>query len=182
MTEISERYGRLAQAFADKIENVPADRWSSRTPCDDWTARELVAHVVTTQGMFLGFVGRSPGEIPPVDEDPLAAWNAARAAVQHDLDDPELAAATFQGFQGPSTFEAAVDRFLTFDLVVHGWDLAHATGLDERIDPADVARVRAAAEAFGDALRSPQAFGPEVAAPPGADAQAELLAFLGRRP
>ncbi len=82
---------------------------------------------------------------------------------------------------GRQTFESAVDRFLAFDLVVHGWDLAHATGLDDRIPPADLERVRAQAEGFGDAMRSPQAFGAEVEVPPGADAQARLLAFLGRR-
>jgi len=65
-------------------------------------------------------------------------------------------------------------------LVVHGWDLAHAVGLDERIPDDDVARVQAGADAFGDAMRGPQAFGPALDPPPGADAQARLLAFLGR--
>ena len=64
---------------------------------------------------------------------------------------------------------------------MHGWDLARAA--DRRSHrPADIARVRTRAEAFGDALRSPQAFGPEVAPPAGADDQARLLAFLGRNP
>jgi uncharacterized protein (TIGR03086 family) len=131
--------------------------------------------------MFLGFVGGELGPIPTVDDDPLAAWKAASDVVRRDLEDPTLAAREFQGFQGPTTFEASVDRFLCFDLVVHGWDLARATGLDERIDPDDVARVRKAADEFGDAMRSPQAFGPALEPPPGADAQTELLAFLGRR-
>ncbi|HLI73723.1 MAG TPA: hypothetical protein VKU86_07570, partial [Acidimicrobiales bacterium] len=86
------------------------------------------------------------------------------------------------GITGRSTFEAAVGRFLCMDLVVHGWDLARSAGLDERIAPEDVGRVRKQAEEFGDALRSPGAFGPVVDAPNGADEQAQLLAFLGRRP
>ena len=92
------------------------------------------------------------------------------------------ATAEFEGFSGRTTFEAAVDRFLCFDLVVHGWDLARAAGLDERIDPADLGRARRQAEAFGDALRGPRAFGAEVEPPAGADDQAKLLAFLGRQP
>jgi uncharacterized protein (TIGR03086 family) len=99
-----------------------------------------------------------------------------------DLEDPERAATEFEGMAGRTSFEKAVDGFLCFDLVVHGWDLARATGQDESIDAADVARVQQQAEAFGPALRSPQAFGPEVEAPAGADAQARLLAFLGRAP
>jgi uncharacterized protein (TIGR03086 family) len=182
MSEISDRYRRLTEAFAAKVAAVPVDKWDAQSPCPDWTARDIVRHVITTQGMFLGFVGRELGAIPSVDDDPVAAWDAARSVVQHDLDDPQLARAEFDGFQGKTTFEAAVDRFLSFDQVVHGWDLARAVGLDDRIAPEDVARVRAQAEAFGDALRSPQAFGPAVGPPAGADDQARLLAFLGRNP
>jgi uncharacterized protein (TIGR03086 family) len=182
MSEISERYGRLADAFADKVAAVPPDRWSAPTPCENWTARDLVGHVVATQGMFLGFVGRSLGEIPSVDDDPLGAWNGARAVVLADLQDPARATAEFEGFMGKMTFEGGVDRFLAFDLVVHGWDLSRAAGLDDRIQSDDVARVRAQADAFGDAMRSPQAFGPEVEPPAGADDQAKLMAFLGRKP
>jgi uncharacterized protein (TIGR03086 family) len=182
MTEISERYRRLADACAAKIAAVPDDTWGAKTPCADWTARDLVAHVVNTQGMFLGFVGRQMGDLPSVDDDPAAAWDAARSRMQAALDDPNVALAEFDGFQGRSTLEAGVGRFLCMDLVVHGWDLARTAGLDERIEPDDVARVRRQAEEFGDQLRSPQAFGPEVDPPAGADDQARLLAFLGRNP
>jgi uncharacterized protein (TIGR03086 family) len=142
----------------------------------------VVRHVITTQGMFLGFVGRQLGDLPSVDEDPGRAWDAARAIVQADLEDPERAGAEFDGFLGRTTFEASVDRFLCFDLVVHGWDLARATGLDDRMVSEDVDRVQRQAEAFGPAMRSPQAFGPEVEAPAGANPQERLIAFLGRRP
>lgn len=181
MSEISERYARLADAFAAKIAAVPDDRWSSPSPCENWTARDIVAHVVSTQGMFLGFVGRSLGDIPSVEDDPLGAFTAARKVVQRDLEDPTLAAEEFEGGMGTMKFETAVDRFLNFDLVVHGWDLARATGLDDRIPPADLERIRVAAEGFGDAMRGPNAFGPEVEPPAGADDQQRVLAFLGRR-
>lgn len=182
MTEVSERYSRLADEFEAKIGAVPRGAWERPSPCPGWTARNVVGHVIATQGMFLGFVGRELGEVPSVDDDPRAAWAAARSVVQAELDDPERAGTEFDGFLGRTTFEAAVDRFLCFDLVVHGWDLARATGLDERIDPKDVDRVRRDAESFGESMRSPQAFGPAVEPPPDADEQDKLLAFLGRRP
>jgi uncharacterized protein (TIGR03086 family) len=181
MSDVSDRYRRVADAFAETAAAVPDDRWESPSPCPGWAARDVVRHVVETQGMFLGFVGRELGEIPSVDDDPVAAWAAARSVVEADLQDPARAAAEFEGFAGPTTFEKSVDQFLCFDLVVHRWDLARAAGLDERMDPDDVARVRRQAEAFGDAMRSPQAFGPELEAPEGADEQTKLLAFLGRR-
>jgi uncharacterized protein (TIGR03086 family) len=182
MSEVSERYRRLGDLFAAKIAAVPADRWEGPSPCDDWTARDVVAHVISTQGTFLGFIGREAAPGPSVEEDPAGAWAAARRDVQASLDDPPIAATEFQGFSGPSTFEAAVDRFLCFDLVVHGWDLARATGLDETIDSADVARVQAGADELGEKLRSPQAFGPAVDPPPSSNDQQKLIAFLGRQP
>jgi len=182
VTEISERYARLADVFAANVAAVPDDGWANPTPCEQWTARDIVRHVVSSQGMFLGFIGEELGDIPSVDDDPVSAWDAARAKVQASLDDPGRAQTEYTGFTGTSTFEEGVGRFLCTDLVVHGWDLARATGLDERIDPEDVDRVWAVAKGFGDVLRSPQAFGPEVEPPPDADDQQRLLAVLGRRP
>ena len=179
---VSERYRTLAGSFAERIDSVPADRWSAPSPCDGWSARDVVRHVVDTQGMFLGFVGRSlPEGMPSVDDDPTGAFAAARGQVQAGLDDPEVAGAEYQGAFGTSSFAKGVDGFLCFDLNVHGWDLAKAAGLEARIDPAELPRLRADAEGFGDMMRSPGAFGPEVDAPAGADEQARLLAFLGRQ-
>jgi uncharacterized protein (TIGR03086 family) len=180
MSEIADRYRRLSAHFATTVAGVTPDQWEDPTPCEDWSVRDLVRHAVDTQGMFLGFVGREAGAIPSVDDDPVAAWTAARASVQVDLDDPEHATTEFTGFFGTSTFEAAVDRFLNSDLVIHRWDLARATGQDETIDPGDAERVLEGARAFGDAFRSPGACGPEIPVPDDADAQTRVLGFYGR--
>lgn len=182
MSDISERYERLAAAFADYVAHVPDGRWSSPSPCADWTARDVVGHVVDIQRMPFAQVGRELGELPDVDDDPLAAWNAARHAVQTELEDPERARAEYAGYFGPTTFEQTVDDFICFDLLVHRWDLARATGLDERLEPDEVRRVHERALSFGEALRGPNVCGPAVEPPPGADEQARLLAYLGRRP
>lgn len=180
-TEVAERYRRLAAAVTAKIEQVPPDRWASQSPCAQWTAREVVRHLVDVHGMFLGLVGRRLEPGPDVDDGPLGAWASARAQMQADLDDPALAAEEFDGISGRSTFAEAVDRFVCFDLNVHGWDLARATGLDERIDPAEVPRLWRTAESFGDAIRSDNVCGPAVAVSDDADEQTRLLAYLGRR-
>lgn len=181
MSEIADRYRRLSAAFATRVGAVPADRWESQSPCEKWTARDVVSHVVETQGMFLGLVGRELGPVPDVKEDPAGAWDAARAVVQADLDDPERAGTEFDGYFGRSTFEQAVDRFLNLDLIVHGWDLARATGQDERIDPDDAQRALETGHSLGDSLRKSGACGPEVEVPADADVQSRALAFLGRR-
>ncbi len=181
MSEISQRFARLSDAFGAKVAAVPPERWSNPSPDAGWTARDVVRHMVANQGLFLGLIHEQPDEVPSVDDDPVGAWKGASAQVLHVLEDPQRADAEFDGFFGRSTFAEAVDRFVNFDLVVHTWDLSRATGIDERLDPDDVARVRKQAEGFGEMLRSPQVCGPAVEPPPGADAQTELLAFLGRR-
>jgi uncharacterized protein (TIGR03086 family) len=142
-----------------------------------------VRHVIDTHGMFLGLVGREMDAAPSVDEDPLGAFLGASARVQHGLDDPALAGETFDGFFGTTRFDTAIDRFISLDLVIHGWDLARATGQDTTLPPEEVERIATVdVPAFGDALHAPGVVGPEVHVPPDASAQDRLLAVLGRHP
>lgn len=183
MESIPERYRRVAAAFVDTVAAVPTARWDDSSPCEGWSARDVVGHVVQSQGLFLGFVGLGPDAGPDVVADPLGAVRAATGSVQAALDDPATREVTYQGFGGEMTFVAGVGAFLVPDLVVHRWDLARATGGDESVDHADVAMIRnQMAEWPEELMRSPQAFGPAVEPPPGADEWQQLLAFLGRRP
>ena len=181
MTDTAERYRRLSADLTATLEAVPPDGWSAPTPCQGWSALDLARHLVETSALFLGFIGVAPPTGPPVEHDPVAAWAAARDAVQAALDDPATATQEFAGYAGPTTFETSVDRFLNLDLVVHRWDLARAAGLEVRLDPDDVSRVHEQARSFGDALRSEGVCGPEVEPPADADDQTRMLAFLGRR-
>lgn len=184
MTERADRYSRRADLLEETIAAVPADRWDSDSPCEGWAARDVVSHIVETHEMFEGFVGRSLGEIPDAADDPAAAFAAARAIVEGHLRDPVTADEEFTGIAGPTTFAEMCDTFLSFDLVIHRWDIARAAGLDDTIPAEDLRHVseqaRELSERFGDAMRSPTTFGKEVAAREGADDQTQLLAFLGR--
>ena len=182
MTEISERYRKRSQEFADTVAAVPEDRWSSQSPCEDWTALDVVRHVVQTPGMFFGMIDAEYPEPPSVDDDPEGAFAFARNTMQRALDDPDVATTEFEGFFGCSSFEQAVDRFVNFDLVVHRWDLARAAGLDEAMPPEEIDRLTEEVAGFGDAARSPGVFGPVVDVPPDADPQSTLLGQLGRHP
>lgn len=186
MTEtIADRYRRRAAAFTDTVAAVSGSRWSAASPCEDWDARGVVAHVVGTQGMFAGLVGRDLEPGPSVDDDPLGAWTAARDQTQAALDDPALATVEFDGFGGRTTLADAVDRFLSFDLVVHRWDLARAAGIHDDILEVDLTALRVAidemTEQMGEAMRAPGVFGPELTPPSGADTQTRVLAVIGRQ-
>jgi uncharacterized protein (TIGR03086 family) len=131
--------------------------------------------------MFLGFIGQEPPPGPSVDTDPPGAFAATRDAVQAALDDPSTAGQEYDGMFGHTTFESSVDGFLSADLVIHRWDLARATGQDETLPVEEVERIHQQLLPMDDRMRGPGAFGPKVDPPPGADAQTELLCFLGRR-
>lgn len=182
MSHVADRYRKLAAGMEERIAAVPEDRWSNQSPCEDWTARDVVRHLVDTPPMFFGFVGQdAPTGGPSVDEDPVGAFTNVRDAVQAALDDPTVADRPFEGMFGPSTFAKSVDQFLCADLVVHAWDLARATGQDERLDPDEVHAVFEALQPMDDAMRGPGAFGPKIEPPAGADEQTRFLCFLGRK-
>lgn len=177
---VADRFRTLAAGFTARVDAVPDARWGSPSPCEEWTARDVVRHIVGNVDMFLGMIGghRPPG--PSVDEDPAGAWAAARDAMQAALDDPEVAGTEYDGLFGRATLAQGVDRFMAVDLLVHTWDLARAAGLDDRLDPDEVRRVFEELQPMDDMLRAPKAFGPKLDPREGADEQGRLLAFLGR--
>jgi uncharacterized protein (TIGR03086 family) len=182
-TPIAERYAKVADEFTRRVQAVPEDAWSSPAPCEGWVARDVVGHLVEWMPALLveGWGLDTPTH-PPVDEDPAGAWAAVDAAIRGWLADPAIATREADIFPGRFTFEQAVDMFGTGDVLVHTWDLARATGLDERLDPEEVHRMYEGMEPMDAVLRESGQFGPRVPVPDDADEQTKLIAFTGRRP
>lgn len=178
---VAERYRRLAAHLTELVAGVPDDAWSGPTPCEQWTVRALVAHVVDVHGIFQRLVGRSPLQHPAVESDPLGAWAAVRDQMQADLDDPVRAGEEYDGMMGRSTFAESVDGFVCFDLVVHGWDLARATGQDETMDPVDVEALQAMVDQLGPMMLENGVISRQLEPAPDATPQERLLAGLGRQ-
>lgn len=76
----------------------------------------------------------------------------------------------------------AIDVIYTGDVFLHRWDLARATGQDERLDPAKCAEMLDGMLPMDLALRQSGHYGPSVDLPDDADVQTRLLAFTGRTP
>ncbi|MCX4820848.1 TIGR03086 family metal-binding protein [Streptomyces sp. NBC_01142] len=193
MNAIAERYRRHADAFERKIAEVRPEQWTNPSPCAKWNARDVVDHIVSMHGYMLTPVGRRPGPAPSVQDDPLAAFRAVRADVQAVLDDPGLAGTVCDTPMGRMPAERHIDEVVSDDLVLHGWDLARATGQDETIPAEDVARLWAGTTAIPaevmEKLRTPGAFGPdievfgpEVKVPDDSPLQDRLLGLIGRDP
>ena len=193
MSEIAERYRRRAESFERKVAAVRPEQWANQSPCAKWTARDVVQHIVDMHGVMLRPLGRDLSPAPTVADDPLAAYRAARADVEGLLDDPEVAASEYDTPGGRMSVERHIEGVVSTDLVLHGWDLARATGQDDTIDPEDVERMWEAFSATPpevlERFRTPGAFGPgvevfgpEVAVAEDAPRQHRLLGLIGRDP
>lgn len=183
MDSTMARYRRRADAFERKVAAVAPDQWSHQSPCADWTARDVVRHVVDMHGVMLMPLGRRLSPAPSCTDDPLAAFKAARADIENVLDDAALCAVETSAPIGRLTVEQHIDLVASADLVVHGWDLARATDQDPTIDPAEVkSSWQAVRDADETVLRSHGAFASAIELPADAPLQDRLLAFLGRDP
>ena len=87
-----------------------------------------------------------------------------------------MAERSFDGYFGPSTIGDTLANFYGWDLAVHAWDLARATGQPSPISDAE------GAEGWGESLYSEGVCQPAKDAPADADAVERLLAKLGRDP
>lgn len=189
MSEIATRYRGRADIFEAKVAAVRPGRWSAPSPCEEWTARDVVGHIVDMHGAMLGPLGRSLTPAPTVAEDPLAAFRSARADVEALLADPEIAVTEVATPAGRLSVERHVDQVVSADMVLHGWDLARATGQDDTIDPAEIEAMWPGVQRIPEEMRIPGAFGPgvvvfgpEVKVPGDAPLQHRVLGLLGRDP
>jgi uncharacterized protein (TIGR03086 family) len=182
MSEVSQRYRRVADGFGARLEGVKADQWGLPTPCGDWDVRALVAHVVATQGRVVENVLDAPlADVDPSGDLP-AQWSTATRAVSDALDDPDRAGRTVGGMFGEQPYETLVGRLLCSDTLFHTWDLARATGQEEQLDPDAVAKALEFLRPIDEAIRRPGGFAAKLDAPSGADEQTRLLCFGGRPP
>lgn len=144
MTDWIALQARAADLY-DEVLPAITD-WEAPTPCSEWTARDVLAHVVDEQMWVPGLL--AGGTIAEVAED-----LEERLRHLHEASGPKLAedwravrppvAASWRGTPDDDEVHmsyglAPAAHYLaqqTFDLAVHAWDLAVSQGLDLRWDP-----------------------------------------------
>ena len=186
MTDIAELHAQALDATGRVVSAVPADRWRAATTCAGWDARALVNHLVSgnlwaaelaTGGTIEGVGSRLDGDL--LGDDPAAAYEQSAAAAAAVFRRPGALDAPCAVSYGPVPGSVyAGHRFL--DVLVHGWDLAMASGQDYALDPQLMQACQQIIEPQLEAFRSAGALGPEVAVPADASAQTRFLALLGR--
>jgi uncharacterized protein (TIGR03086 family) len=109
------------------------------TPCDGWDVRQVLAHIVGTTIKFTAFARQeterpsSPRGDPLGDDIRQAYWDAAAAsAAAWALPVPDRAICRLPFGDFPGEYAARINLF---DVLVHGWDLATAVGLERSYAP-----------------------------------------------
>jgi uncharacterized protein (TIGR03086 family) len=185
--DLNTLYHRTVESWAHRVNAVREDQWHDPTPCREWDVRQLANHVAgedlwtapLVNGATIAEVGdRFDGDL--LGEDPIRAALAAAGEATHAVAHTLPAHGTVTLSYGEESIDEYVFQ-LAADHLIHGWDLAVATGGDPRLDPPLVHEVATWFAAREDAYRGAGAVGPRVATR-GHDAQAELLAAFGRDP
>jgi uncharacterized protein (TIGR03086 family) len=169
------------------VAGVDRGQFGEATPCADWNVEELLNHIVSgnwwaselARGATIEGVGsRLDGD--QLGSDPLDAYDRSAEAAAAAFEAAGALDAPCAVSYGPVPGSVyAGHRFI--DILIHGWDLAAATGQDRTLDPALVDACSAEVEPQVELIRGSGAFGEEVTILPDADAQTRLLAELGRR-
>lgn len=154
-----------------------------RPPCPGWTVRDLVSHIVTGNRMFAGILRGDPPAAPagsPAGEDLVTAYRDAASGLLAAFSEPGALEREVSVPFGTVPGIAALHLPIT-ELLVHGWDLARATGRPASF-PDDLAEQELAftRARLGDIAAGRRPFGPPQPAAADAPAIDRLAACLGR--
>lgn len=178
-----EMLGALDEIYANAnrlVGSVSDDQWEDKTPCSEWSVRDLVQHMSGTSGVCYAAATRT--EMDPNAEpgdDPVAEFAAASAA----------ASAAWRGedaLEGMVSVPADMPAIAALgvniiDIGTHVWDLATALDQDHGLSPEVVAMIdQWNHNVVSDEVRSGGGFG-EILEPTSDADLTTMLAFVGRK-
>jgi uncharacterized protein (TIGR03086 family) len=186
--------GPAAQRLADLVARVTDDELGQPTPCPAYTLGDLIDHV---GGLALAFTAAANKDIGSTDVNRAPSGDASRLGQDWRARIPRRLGALAQAWREPGAWTgttriaggdapaAMVGLTAADELVVHGWDVARATGQPYACEPEllDAARSFLVQFASPDAPAGPEvAFGPSRQLPGGAPLLDRVVALAGRYP
>ena len=185
--------GPATRRLADLIGGIPAELLDGPTPCADTSVAALLDHVGGLTKSFTAAATKATGALgspaPPADAPRLADdW---RTRIPRDLEalaeawrQPEAWSGMTQA--GGVDLPGEVAGVVALDeVVIHGWDLARATGQDYQCDEASLEAVHGFVSQFAGVSpeeRPAGLFGPQVDVPDDAPLLGRVLGLTGRDP
>ena len=186
MADIAQLHRKALEQTRTVVAAIGRDQWHATTPCDGWDVQALLNHLVSGNlwaaelgaGATIEQVGdRLDGDV--LGENGLAAYDTSAEVAAAAFEAPGALQAPCAVSYGPVPGSVyAGHRFI--DVLIHGWDLAVATGQDTTLDPDLIDAAYDTLRAEADMVRASGMFGDNLTVPADASPQTRLLAFIGR--
>ncbi|WP_242902502.1 TIGR03086 family metal-binding protein [Actinomadura terrae] len=186
---VREQMLPAAEAAARILREIPADRLDDPSPCPGWSVRDVVNHIILWNGRGESAARRLPPAGPGEEHDFTAepGWTDRFA---------EQARRTAEAWGDPAVWEGRtslsgavegmpapfVGGLLCSELVLHGWDVAVATGLDPGFAPETVQAEWDYLVTTVELGREYKVFGEEVPVPGDAPLLDRVVGLSGRDP
>jgi uncharacterized protein (TIGR03086 family) len=158
------------------------------TPCTDWDLRTLLNHTI----LWTSYSAERRAHGESVAEDLMSKDFTAEPGFAQDYEaqvnkavqawsDPRAWEGD-RNVMGSPTPAADIAAMLIMEMVLHGWDIAEATGQDYHCDEQLARAVLATVQAQGDMFRQYQGFAAVIPVPADASTFDRVLALSGRKP
>ena len=172
--ELLDLYDKASAWTSEKVAGAK-DKLEAQSRCEEWKVRDLINHLLHGHQMFQGAARgeqMSPPQGPPpslIGDDPAKQYEDGRQATIE----------AFRGSKGDTNFALGI---ALADTLVHGSDIAHATGQDATM-PDDLAQAALNVVEKGIPKEgAPGMFKPHVDVPDDAPPSDRLLGVTGRKP
>jgi uncharacterized protein (TIGR03086 family) len=176
--DVLSQLDELGPLLGDVMGGLQPEHLDNPTPCADFTVRGVLEHMIGGATAFAaGFRGVDAAE--PDTSDVLAGIGPALSDLVGAIQSPGALDRTIQAPFGALPGETFA-RFVVLDGLVHGWDLATATGQPYQPSDALVADVHAFAVDALAPLRDGTTFAEPTEVPASATPIERLAAFTGR--
>lgn len=182
-----EHFHGVVAALHPVIHGVPDGALGRPTPCADYDVRGLVGHLLGTSEALRRFgAGEPPDRDDPWGTSGVEVTEGWRSELGRRLDGLADAWARTEAWEGDAMDGAvsreALGQMAYAELLLHGWDLAVATGQGVSLDRAHIEVAQEVLDEIGELGRSQGAFGPEVTVPDDAHPFDRVLGAAGRDP
>jgi uncharacterized protein (TIGR03086 family) len=188
MSESLRLYTSILFGFEFVVRSMPASAWDDPSPCDSWTRREVAGHAMSVVNNIAarGGVGTAVDGFADVGgfagPKPYDTFRRCRDRYLLATDREGALQTMIKSRLGEMTLDTYIGK-MCIDTLVHTWDVAHGSGVDDTLDPDAVhviwSQVCGAVSEGTDLVRAPGFFDTELA-PAGAGEADLLIAFTGR--
>jgi uncharacterized protein (TIGR03086 family) len=187
--ELRSLMSPAVEATLTVVHGIEPGRLGVPTPCPDYDVRELLGHLIGWTGeRALGAATKRPVTGPPEGSDVTAepGWADRYAAQARQVAKAWSEAAAWEGttsLSGGQEMPAPfIGGLLVGEFLLHGWDLAVATGQPFEVDDGLAGTLLATMGEMAEIARQYKAFGSEVPVPATAPVFDRALGLAGRDP